>query len=392
MARRRRGDFGYIIGSGRDGNEAPFKIRWREGGKHRKKSGYRTKTDAQAALHRIHAALADGTLVAQRRASIGLDSVAQDWLRLHSAPALRSHKLNLHNYTRHIKPFFADCPLRAVTPAKILELRAELQAKHVTHPRRPKEKPRKLSAQTVNTCLALVRSILRFAAANGHVDRSPTDLMGRGKLMLPIARPKLDPPIGRPEDVGRLLEAIREIRPDRYALFATLLYTGLRKGEAAALRWSDVDLPGQMIHVQRSYAGPTKSGKERDVPVPARLKVILEAHKLAEPWGTELLFPNEEGEMFTKNGHWEDALRAALDRTHLPRIRLHDLRHTYAAMFIMAGGSLFDLSKNLGHHSVAFTAQQYGHLSSDHRVAQADRLSFDAPEAGRVVEIVRARG
>lgn len=45
----------------------------------------------------------------------------------------------------------------------------------------------------------------------------------------------------------------------------------------------------------------------------------------------------------------------------------------------MSGGSLYDLQKNLGHHSVAFTAEVYGHLSADHRVREATRISYPAP-------------
>ena len=94
-----------------------------------------------------------------------------------------------------------------------------------------------------------------------------------------------------------------------------------------------------------------------------------------------IVFPNDAGQMFTKSGKWEDILRAALDTIGLPRIRIHDLRHVYASHFIMAGGSIFDLQKNLGHHSVAFTAAVYGHLAEDHRVKESDRLSglFVAP-------------
>jgi integrase len=68
------------------------------------------------------------------------------------------------------------------------------------------------------------------------------------------------------------------------------------------------------------------------------------------------------------------------------KIRFHDLRHLYAAHFLMAGGSVYDLQRNLGHHSVSFTADVYGHLSQDHRVQESDRLSglFVAPEAAKV--------
>jgi hypothetical protein len=47
--------------------------------------------------------------------------------------------------------------------------------------------------------------------------------------MLKVEKTKLAPPIERPEDVGSLLEAVRELRPDRYAMFATFLYTGARR-------------------------------------------------------------------------------------------------------------------------------------------------------------------
>jgi hypothetical protein len=52
----------------------------------------------------------------------------------------------------------------------------------------------------------------------------------------------------------------------------------------------------------------------------------------------------------------------------------------------MSGGNLYDLQKNLGHHSVAFTAEVYGHLSEDHRVRESARISYLQPRTeGRVV-------
>jgi integrase len=149
------------------------------------------------------------------------------------------------------------------------------------------------------------------------------------------------------------------VRADRHALFATLIYTGLRKGEVWGLTWPDVDLERRIITVRRSYTGPTKSGRHREVPLPSTLVEILKRHQKDEPYGGELVFPNDAGEAYTKNGKLEDVLRAALARVGLRRIRLHDLRHVYGAHFVMAGGSIFDLQRNLGHHSVAFTAGTY---------------------------------
>jgi integrase len=377
MSRRaRRNGFGTIIATGTTTHPA-FVIRWWEGSRRKKKSGFRTRTDAAEALARVRTGLGDGTLVEKRRAGVGFDEVARQWLDLHSKATLRSHALNEMNYRVHIAPAFGDALLVAITSTRVLELRGKLQAGG-------------LAPRTVNLMMALVRGILRFAVANGHIAASPTDRLGRGKLMLPVEKTKLAPPIVKGEDVGRVLDAVREIRPDRHALFATLVYTGMRKGEACGLRWADVDLERRIITVRHSYAGQTKSGSHREVPIHGALVDILKRHRLAEPWGGEIVFPNDRGMMYTKNGKLEDLLRAALGRVGLPSIRLHDLRHVYACHFLMAGGSVYDLQKNLGHHSVAFTADIYGHLSADHRVREVDRLNFEAPEPATVLPFASA--
>jgi integrase len=94
--------------------------------------------------------------------------------------------------------------------------------------------------------------------------------------------------------------------------------------------------------------------------------------------------------MYTKNGKLEEVLHAALAKIGLPRIRLHDLHHVYACHFLMAGGSIYDLQKNLGHHSIAFTAAVYGRLSQDHRVKESDRLSglFEPPRPAKVLALL----
>jgi integrase len=111
------------------------------------------------------------------------------------------------------------------------------------------------------------------------------------------------------------------------------------RGLVCGLTWSDVDLDRRIITVRRSYAGQTKSGRHREVPIPSVLVDVLRLHRREEPYQGELCFPNDAGEMYTKNGKLEDVLRAALTKVGLPRIRLHDLRHVYGAHFVMAGGA-----------------------------------------------------
>ena len=397
---RRRGGFGYIVPIGTATNPS-FAIRWREGSKHRKKSGFNTRTEAADALARVRVGLGDGTLVEKRRASIAFDDVASDWLRLHSKPNLRSHEDNQERYDNHVRPFFGDAPLNAVTPKRVLEFRAKMQAKTVSRKRRGDDGKIhtvevKLAPRTVNLLMALLRSILRSAVASGHIPASPTDRIGRGKLMLPIEKTQLAPPIENAAGVGRLLGAIRDIgeethRPSLYPLFATLLYTGARRGEAIGVRWADVDLERRILVVRRSYDGQTKSSKHRAVPIPTELVVILKAYRLADPWKSELVFPNDQGKLYSRNAKLEEVLWAALKRAGLPRIRVHDLRHQYASMFIAQGGEIFTLQRILGHSTPQLVADTYAHLAPDHLAREADRISYPSPgDSAKVLPFEKA--
>jgi integrase len=385
----RRNGFGTIISVGTATRPA-FVIRWFEGSKRKQKSGFNTRTDAAEALARVRVGLGDGTLVEKRKATVAFDAVARDWLRLKSAPNLRSHDDNLERYEKHVAPFFGDCPLTAVTPTRILEFRAKLQASMVSRKRRGEDgKVRtvetKMAPRTVNLILALVRVILRFAVRLKHIPISPIASLDRGELMLSVEKTKMAPPIEDAAAAGRLLAAVREIgeetnRPSIYPLLATLLYTGARRGEAAGLIWPDVDFPRRMITIRHSYSGPTKSAKHRQVPMPPELVDILKAYKVADPWKRDLVFPDSTGEMYSPDSKVpQTVLWAALERAGLPRIRIHDLRHAYASFMLMAGSGLADVQDNLGHSTPVLTKETYGHLAEGHRIREASRISFPAP-------------
>ena len=124
MARRaRRNGFGCVISTGTATHPA-FAIRWWEGSRRKKKSGFKTRTAASEALARVRTGLGDGTLVEKRKAGIGFDEVARQWLALHSKPNLRSHDDNEERYRLHVAPVLSDAPLGAITATRILDLGA----------------------------------------------------------------------------------------------------------------------------------------------------------------------------------------------------------------------------------------------------------------------------
>jgi integrase len=352
----RRRDFGTIAADG-TATHPSFSVRWHEGGRKRQKRGFRTKTEAAAFLARIRTALADGVLDQHRKSEVTLVVVGEEWLKNHSAVRLRSHQDNSERWQRLADFFGRSAFLSEVTPSRILELRARLA--------------QGLAPATVNRYLALLRSVLNYAVTAGYLQQSPLRRLARGTFLLPEFRAKLDSPLKSTAEGARLL---RHVPPEWRTLFAVLLYTGMRRGEVAGLRWEDIDLSRRMITVRRSYNAPPKSGKARTIPVPDVLARILVEHRARDTRTGVLVFVHPvTGEALSHNVKIGLILDAACERTGVPRMRVHDLRHAYASLMIMAGGSLTDVQRNLGHSTPVLTSQTYGHLTEDHRVDAANR-------------------
>lgn len=167
-----------------------------------------------------------------------------------------------------------------------------------------------------------------------------------------------------------------------YVLYATAVWTGLRKGKLAGLRWADIDFDRMLITVERSYDGPTKSERTRHVLIVDKLLPVLRAWHQKCPG--ILVFPNERGTMHNKSARiFEETLHRVLKRAGFPHerkrgklkpfITFHDFRHTFASHWVLAGGDIFKLQKLLGHSTIEMT-MRYAHLAPD--AYAADRGVF----------------
>lgn len=369
--RRRAGrrDFGTIKADGTPSSPS-FSVRWYEAGKQRRKRSLRSRTEAEAFLARVRTALTDGVLDAHRKSQVTLAVVADEWLRNHSAVKLRSHADNVERWARLAAFFGQACLLSGVTPSRILELREHLRSNG-------------LAPATVNRYLALLRGVLNYAVVAGYLPASPVGRFGRGSYLLPEPHRKRSPPLASNAEAARLLDVIHHETRDWFALFAFLVLTGARRGEAAGLSWEDVDLSRRLVTIRRSYEATTKSGRARTVPISAELARILVEHRARGRWARSAVFPHPEtGDPLTHNVKIGLILDAACKRAGIPRMRVHDLRHAHASLWLMAGGSLADVQRNLGHSTPVLTSETYGHIAEDHRVREADmRLALGLGDA-----------
>jgi integrase len=200
-----------------------------------------------------------------------------------------------------------------------------------------------------------------------------------------------------PEQAQRLLSAA-EGHPLE-ALYVTALMLGLRVGEALGLRWQDVDFDRRELHVvhtlQRVTAEgeihsklrllPTKTaGSERTLTMPRAVVDALRAHRTRRglvvlPSG--YVFAHATGTPM-EDDVARNELRALLDKAGLPRMRLHDLRHSCASFLLAAGVPPRMLMEMLGHASISTTMNLYAHVLPSLRQQAADAMDGLFPGNG----------
>lgn len=178
-----------------------------------------------------------------------------------------------------------------------------------------------------------------------------------------------------------------------HLLFLLMAYTGLRRGEALGLRWSDLDLSEQCLYVTRElspgadgfeFTAPKSDAAMRPVALDATIVTafIAEAEKRSGKRGSAalaalgdaLIFATAEGEPLNPDRVYEYFQRLS-EQAGLPPVRLHDLRHGAATYARVAHVEPKTLSKLLGHASAAFTLQTYGTVPDELQHAAAHSIA-----------------
>ncbi len=332
-----------------------------------------TKKDAQERLAELLVSVQKGSFVKPARA-VALGEYLTEWLQshaeLHCRPATAEGYWFIVN--RYLIPALGGVRLSQLRPQHISNY-----CSNAVH--------RGLSNRTVLYHFRLLHKALKDAAKLGLIGVNPCDGIDAPK---PTDK---EMKILCPDDVGKFLSAAQEAPWPCYYLFYTMLFTGLRRSEALAVTWADVDLDlcrltvRQTLHrLANGYViSPPKTRKSRrQVDLPPSLALLLrnyrsevEAQRLllgkpltdddfvfAHPDGTPLN-PGTITHLFTKA-----VRKAGLE------LRLHDLRHSFASVMLAAGVNVKVISQSMGHANIGITLDTYAHLLPGMGKSAAERF------------------
>lgn len=380
-----------------------WRVKWREDGRQRSRT-FARKRDAEAWDADVKRRHQLGPLavrqLTERGPTLG-EWIAERWVPEHGATlARRTRDGYASSYAVHIAPWLDDQPIRDLTVSRLRAWQAERIAAGA-------------GTETIRKARAFLSSVLRHAAESEAIPSNPLTLVRAPRAehadeVVPLApatieaiRRVIEAPMPAP-----VAEGTRSGRPRRAydmadkrdatsrhrdaVLVALLAYSGLRPGEAAALRWSDVR--ERTVLVQRATEADgkikaTKGRESRSVRLLEPLADDLREWRIAARRAADraLVIARADGQPWTKEdwGNWRSrAWRTACGRAGLTDTpRPYDLRHSFASLLLAEGRTIHYVAAQLG-HSPALTLGTYGHVLAE--FADAERIDSEA-------EIVRAR-
>ena len=294
------------------------------------------------------------------------DGELRRWHTNYSATMKPAYRKLTHGLIEnHLAPHFGSRDLRELREAELLDfIRVKLEDD--------------LSPRFIRNALSVLRRVCNLLVREGVLPRNPA--AGIGELMRRVGQALAveveEVQAWTPREIEGLLASARAHEPGFAPLLAVLLATGLRRGEALGLQWSDVDFDGGRVMVRRAVTSQglttPKSGKARRVAVPASLASELldllgtrrrEAMGKGWPEVPPWVFCSESGSAPDPSNVervWRRVRRKA-QKLGVRPLKLHCTRHTWATRALQAGKSVRWVADQLGHADPALTLRVYAH-------------------------------
>ncbi|MDH3027031.1 tyrosine-type recombinase/integrase [Gordonia alkanivorans] len=347
------------------GGGTQYKVRYRDqDGRQRQKKGFRTKRDATLYAATVETKKAAGTWVDPSAGKVTVGALHAHWVQGLSHLKKTTQATREVTWRTHVEPKWATREVGSVKPSQVRSWVTELEAAGA-------------GVATVENALGVLRGVLALAVEDRLLPSNPA---------AGVKPPRRVPRQHRFLTHQQVAALAKECgRDGTVVLF--LAYTGLRVGEAAALRLADVDFLRRRVSVTRSVSevrghglvwSATKTYESRSVPFPAFLAEPLS--RLAAGRGRdELLFGRGQEEPL-RVGNWRRRVytpavkRCRENDATFPQLTVHDLRGTAASLAVSAGANVKAVQTLLGHASAAVTLDTYASLFPDDLEAVADAL------------------
>lgn len=264
---------------------------------------------------------------------------------------------------------------------KIDEINTSLIEQFIYSHIKSQENQEGYSVSTIKIIITVLKQIINYAnSSDYHIACKIENIQLKNEILEPRFLSR---------DEQSIIEKELDNLPNNIALGIWLgLYTGLRLGELCALKWSDVIWSNQYIHINKTMQrianydthskyktkiiidSPKSKNSQRNIPIPEFCFQKLLAVKPEQNDSYILTNTNKYMEPRVFEYHFDNFMK----KCKLEDVHFHTLRHTFTTRCIESGFEIKALSEILGHSSVSFTLDRYGHCSMDIKTTYMNKL------------------
>lgn len=343
---------------------ARWRVRWYDATGKPKALSFQKLPEAENKRNELTTALGDGSYRDPQAGKLPVSEIAESWFKSLRETGERTVDDYRQLYGHYVEPTWGAWRLSSVRWLDVDSWLSDLAEK-------PGVRGRKLSAATIRRIHQVFHGLLAYAVQAGKIPANPAS----GHK---LPRPADDEPVFLDYQE---VDALIAVAGEWSTLLAVLAFTGIRWGEASALRVSDVLIQDRRLWIAGAHTKvkgqivrkDTKNHERRRVPllpsVAADLADLIEGRK-----PDELVFTLDSEPIRYKKMHYE--FGKIVKNAHLDHLDLtpHKLRHTAASMAIASGANVKVVQTMLGHKTATMTLDTYGHLWPDDLDQVADRM------------------
>lgn len=331
----------------------------------------KTKTEVKRKIDELQASVIKGEILPTMKTKYSLNEWCNEYLKLYTSQLSKGSFDRYKEYiNKHIIPCLGNFELSKITPLNCQQFVNYLSQNTNLH------------VNTIRYVVGCLKRILEKACILGYLGKNPAENISIPKKRKPELTPFND------EQAINFIEKCKNTTLDNLCKFS--IFTGLRLSEILALTWKD--FKDNEMTISHQFARnksdvtfyPTKNKRTRRVNLSNNALEILEAQKVIQ---AELQiskgknYRNNLNLVFTDNNgnrlhviKVRKRFKEICSEIGCSNVRFHDLRHTFAVLSIKAGVDIKTISESLGHHSVAFTLDQYAYVTNQMRDEAATKL------------------
>lgn len=326
-----------------------YEITYYFNGKQLRKSGFRTRQEAQDKLQEV---------TASYNSNITFELLAQDYINRHCKIHCKESSIELYksylkvNLSRFYGQRVKDITLRDIS-GFIVDL-----------------KESGLSNKHVNNIFHFLKAIFNYGVENEYFSKNPCSKIKK----LQTTKKQIN--FLSEEQVQMFLKVAQKLTLEHYALFYTAINTGMRRGELLGLEWNDINFVKKTISIDKQWyknkvTSTKTAGSTRVIKISDSTCEVLKEHKRINFFKSKIVFADKLGKHQHAWNMTERYFKKVLkfmqyldniETSNLDSLRFHDLRHTYASLMLSKGAPIKFVQEQLGHTTCKMTLDTYNHI------------------------------